>query len=354
MARPSRSTIRARRPVSTTGPDNSSTSADNPVAILDLAEEKAETYRAIGNMQTEYRLPWVEGLRANVNLGFDVSDGKRRNFTPSVLHRELATGRGGSRPGPTRADQHGARDLPQLHHAAPGRSGHPRPDRRLLLDQTHIDSLYYEGNGLSTRRLAAPSSIVPAANATNIEFEQESKLISFFGRVNYNINDRYIARGEPAPRRLVAVRRGERVGHVPVGVGRRGGCRRSRSCAGSRGCPTSSSGAPGPRPATRRSGTTWQYSSYQLGDNQTQYQFGDTVFTTIRPSAVDPNIKWEQTQAGQRRPRLRVRQSADHRRHRLVRQEDRRPDLQRAGGGGHQPVELRHHQHRQHAEPGSS
>ena len=30
---------------------------------------------------------------------------------------------------------------------------------------------------------------------------------------------------------------------------------------------------------------------------QTQYQFGDTLFTTSRPSAVDPNIKWEQTRA---------------------------------------------------------
>jgi iron complex outermembrane receptor protein len=39
------------------------------------------------------------------------------------------------------------------------------------------------------------------------------------------------------------------------------------------------------------------YSSYQLGDGQTQYQFGDTIFTTSRPSAVDPNIKWEQTRA---------------------------------------------------------
>ena len=69
---------------------------------------------------------------------------------------------------------------------------------------------------------------------------------------------------------------------------------------------------------------------------------------------MDPNIKWEETEAGQRRPRLRVRQPAAHRRHRLVRQADRRPALHRAGRGVQQPVELRHHQHRQHAEPGSS
>jgi iron complex outermembrane receptor protein len=65
------------------------------VAILNLAKEQAETYRAVGNMQAEYRMPWIEGLRANVTLGIDASDGKRRNFAPSVLHREQATGRGG-------------------------------------------------------------------------------------------------------------------------------------------------------------------------------------------------------------------------------------------------------------------
>ena len=36
-------------------------------SILNLAEEKAETYRAVGNLQAEYRLPWVNGLRANAH-----------------------------------------------------------------------------------------------------------------------------------------------------------------------------------------------------------------------------------------------------------------------------------------------
>jgi iron complex outermembrane receptor protein len=37
------------------------------------------------------------------------------------------------------------------------------------------------------------------------------------------------------------------------------------------------------------------YSSYQFGDAKTQYQFGDSLFTTSRPSAVDTTIKWEET-----------------------------------------------------------
>ena len=50
------------------------------------------------------------------------------------------------------------------------------------------------------RRPASPPTavgndgIVPAANVKDIWFEQESKLVSFFGRANYNINDRYLAR----------------------------------------------------------------------------------------------------------------------------------------------------------------
>jgi iron complex outermembrane receptor protein len=34
-----------------------------------------------------------------------------------------------------------------------------------------------------------------------------------------------------------------------------------------------------------------------MSDPQAQYIFGDTIITTSRPSAVDPNIKWEETEA---------------------------------------------------------
>jgi iron complex outermembrane receptor protein len=44
-------------------------------------------------------------------------------------------------------------------------------------------------------------------------------------------------------------------------------------------------------------GNYLQYSTYTFGDAQTQAQFGSTFVPTIRPSAVDPNIKWEETEA---------------------------------------------------------
>lgn len=39
------------------------------------------------------------------------------------------------------------------------------------------------------------------------------------------------------------------------------------------------------------------FASYLYGDAQTQAQFGNTFVTTIRPGAVDKNIKWEETRS---------------------------------------------------------
>jgi iron complex outermembrane receptor protein len=277
-------------------PGNSLTSADNPVAFLNLAEEKGWTNRAVGNMQTEYRLPWIEGLRANLNLGFDASRAKRANFVPSVAHAQLKTGNGG-RQSFYRPKQVSTVMEAYLNYTT------PRPLGPGTLDLTggyswskaHGDSLYYEGNGLATDAFGN-DSVVPAATVKNIVFEQESKLISFFGRLNYNINDRYIVAA--SLRYDGSSRFGEAndFGTFPsLSVAWR--LSQEPFLRGVKGLSDLKLRGSWAKTGNQSFGNYLQYSSYQLGDNLTTYQFGDTVFTTSRPSAVDPNIKWEQTRA---------------------------------------------------------
>ncbi len=87
-------------PTSSTGyyewPNNSLQSADNPVAILNLATDQGVTYRSIGSVQGSYRMPFLEALKANVRLGYDVTRTDRATFTPSVLHSQTKTGNDGS------------------------------------------------------------------------------------------------------------------------------------------------------------------------------------------------------------------------------------------------------------------
>ncbi|MFL5402928.1 MAG: SusC/RagA family TonB-linked outer membrane protein [Gemmatimonadales bacterium] len=277
-------------------PDSNLTSADNPVAILNLAEEKAETYRAVGNMQTEYRLPWIDGLRANLTLGFDASDSKRKNFTPSTLHREIVTGRGGQQ---TRYNPTQTSSVLETYLSYTT----PRPLGPGTLDltggyswtKTHTDSVFYEGDGLSTDAFGN-DSIVQALTVKDVRFEQESKLISFFGRANYNINDRYIV--SASLRRDGSSRFGSTndYGTFPsVSVAWR--LSQEPFFRGIKGLSDLKLRGSWAKTGNQSFGNYLQYSSYQLGDALTTYQFGDTIVTTSRPSAVDPKIKWEQTKA---------------------------------------------------------
>ena len=45
----------------------------NPVAVLDQKNDKSTVKRSIGNLQLDYKVHYVDGLRANLNLGYDVS-----------------------------------------------------------------------------------------------------------------------------------------------------------------------------------------------------------------------------------------------------------------------------------------
>ena len=287
-------------PASETGfydwPDSNLTSADNPVAILNLAEEKAVSYRGLGNIQAEYRLPWVEGLRANATLGFDVINARRLNFTPSVLHREIVAGRGGQQ---TRYDPKQVNTVLEtyLNYTT------PKPLGPGILDliggysfsKTNIDSVYYEGRGLTTDAFGN-DSIVPVASSTSLLYEARSKLISLYGRANYNINDKYIV--------AASVRRD---GSSRFGQSNDFGTFPSLSVAwrlsqepflrGIQGLSDLKLRASWAKTGNQSFGNYLAYSSYQLADPSTQYQFGDTIITPSRPSAVDPNIKWEQTRA---------------------------------------------------------
>ena len=271
-------------------------SADNPVAIVELAEEKGVTYRAVGSSQTEYSLPWIEGLRANLNLSFDVTGAERENFRPSTLHREVVTGNGGfqSKYNPT--------NLSTILETYLNYTT-PKPVGPGTLDVTggyswsknHFDSLYYEATGLDSDALGNDG--IPAAeNVRNVNYVAESKLISFFGRANYNINDKYLA--------AFTIRHD---GSSRFGEGNEWGTFPSVALAWRLSEESFLHGVGGLSDLKLRGswaltgnqsfGNYLANTSYQMGNSQAQYIIGDTVITTSRPSAVDPNIKWEETEA---------------------------------------------------------
>lgn len=48
----------------------------NPIAMLNERNDKSKVYRSIGNIQLDYKMHFLPELRANLNLGYDVSTGE--------------------------------------------------------------------------------------------------------------------------------------------------------------------------------------------------------------------------------------------------------------------------------------
>lgn len=267
----------------------------NPVAILELASDKSTTYRGVGNLQAGYSLPWVNGLRANVNLGFDVTKSDRESFFPSVLQNQTQTDHGVlTRTNPTQSN---SVLETYLTYNAPRNLGPGALDLTggYSFAKSHAEFPQLTAKGLSTDLLETGG--IPAAdilqNTLNV---QDSRLISFFGRANYNINDRYLI--------AMSLRRD---GSSRFGDGNQWGTFPSIALAwriseesfmprigGLSDLKIRGSWA---RTGNQSFGNYLQFSTYLVGDAQSQYQFGDTLVTTARPSAVDRNIKWEATRS---------------------------------------------------------
>lgn len=287
-------------PASPTGyyewPGNQLTSADNPVAILGLATDRGLTYRALGNVHASYQLPFLDALRANLNLGYDFARAQRNVRNPSVLHSETKDGTFG---------QDFRSNLSQLQtsleaylnysaalNAVPGTID---ATGGYSYGWTHGEFPWIRGDSLRPD-ITGGNGAISAAQITNFNDIQESRVISFFGRLNYNLNDRYLA--------AVSLRRD---GSSRFGPENQWATFPSVAFAWRLSDESFLGGLGAFSDLKLR--TSWaktgnqafdnyqQYATYLPGDPLTTVQWGSAFVPTIRPSAYDPSIRWETTRA---------------------------------------------------------
>jgi iron complex outermembrane receptor protein len=283
---------------STTGyyewPNNALQSADNPAAILAYASDHAKTYRSLGNVRAAYSMPFLPALSANMNLGYDYTSLDRSTFTPRVLHSQTKSGTNGTDYRTNPSELNTVLET-YLGYAAPAGfiPGSLDMAAGYSYANAHGEYPWYQGTGLSTDVLEG-NGVTSAAVQQNGMDVQESKLISFFGRLNYNINDTYLI--SASLRRDGSSRFGSdnAWGTFPsVSVGwRLSSYDMFQGFLGLSDLKLRGSWA---KTGNQAFANYQQYSSYRFGDNQSSVQFGNQFIPTIRPSAVDPNIKWEQT-----------------------------------------------------------
>ena len=155
----------------------------NPVALLFEKDDRATAKRFIGNAQLDYKVHGVEGLRFNVNAGLD--------FSTSSGTVDVAQG----------SEQ-------SLHNTAESGSGSHKDYSYLRRDQTLESYLDYSRTlgshffdvmaGYSWQHFYTASSAysVKKSDATQVLEDKLSRseyfLVSFFGRANYTLADKYM------------------------------------------------------------------------------------------------------------------------------------------------------------------
>jgi TonB-dependent starch-binding outer membrane protein SusC len=272
-------------------------SASNPVASLNRSVSQGSTWRSVGNIQGAYHLPFLRSLTANVNLGYDLTQANNQTFIPNDLAAQIRQGQGFL--SLSNRNQSNLVGEWYLNYSAPIGvvAGNIDVTGGYSYSQSHSESPYFQETGLPSNQLGIngitvdPKSVVQ--NTTNVV---DYKLISFFGRFNYNLNDRYLL--------AASVRRD---GSSRFGPGNQWGTFPSVSLA------WRVSQEPFLRDVTAISdlklraswaktgnqsfGDYLQYPTYAFSNDQAEYYFGGTFISTIRPGAVDPNIHWETTKS---------------------------------------------------------
>lgn len=259
--------------------------ARNPLGLLYLREDKGKSDRLIGNVQFDYKFHFLPDLRANLNLGLDKSEGRGAVFVPAFAASQF--NRGGSN---NQYKQEKTNKLLEfyLNYA-----------KTFSEIKSRIDVI----GGYSWQDWMTETPSFPDLRADNTEFEPagiegftQNTLVSFYGRLNYNLMEKYLL--------TVTMRRD---GSSRFSPDTRWGNFPSAAFAWrikEENFMQSSTifsdlklrlgwGVTGQQDGIADYG---YQPNYFYGDSAAQYPFGDHHIPVARPQGFDKGLKWEETE----------------------------------------------------------
>ncbi|MFN3852351.1 MAG: SusC/RagA family TonB-linked outer membrane protein [Spirosomataceae bacterium] len=252
----------------------------NPLGLLNLTDDRSDVMRSIGNIQFDYALPFLPDLKANLNLGYDVSSSDGKKLIPAFAASNFSNG--GERTIYTQDKSNKLLDF-YLNYAK--NIGKNRLD--VMLGYSYQDFI---NQGTSITKNENESKTF-----TDNPYKTQNTLVSFFGRANLSIQEALLLtftlrrdgssrfaennRWGTFPSAALAWKLNElkflkdsdifsdlklRVGYGVTGQ--------------------------------QDVGQNFAYlARYTPSLSNAQYQFGNTFYTTLRPEGYNANIKWEQT-----------------------------------------------------------
>jgi len=255
----------------------------NPVALLNQTDNTSIVQRSLGNVQLDYKLPFLPGLRANLNAGYDYFTTKGHNNSPNEAAFTYRNGIGAK----DDYKQNGKTQLVDFY-------------LNYVKDIKSIDSKIDVTGGYSWQHFYKDgSNFSRNGDGTQVsdssKFINENYLVSFFGRMNYTLKDRYLLTFTLRDDGSSHFSKANRWGLFPAAAL----AWKIKDESFLKDVSEVSDlklrlgwGITGQQDV----GNDFPYLPVYRGSTATaQYQFGDVFYNTLRPNPYDANIKWEQT-----------------------------------------------------------
>ncbi|WP_207506842.1 SusC/RagA family TonB-linked outer membrane protein [Telluribacter humicola] len=254
----------------------------NPLGQLMLRDDRSNVSRSIGNIVFDYKFHFLPELRANLNLGYDISKSDGTINVPSNVGMMFARGGQDNLYSQNKTNTtlefylNYVKELPGINSRIDVMGGYSYQD--FLRDSYTLDRN------------------IKGDVFTDYFYKSQNTLVSFFGRANYSLLDKYLVtftlRNDGSSRFAPENRWGlfpslalawrlneegflkdvEAISDLKLRMGYG---------------VTGQQDVLGDYPYLPR---------YTISQSNAQYQFGNTFYNTLRPEGYDANIKWEETE----------------------------------------------------------
>ncbi|QJD95066.1 SusC/RagA family TonB-linked outer membrane protein [Mucilaginibacter robiniae] len=259
----------------------------NPVGVLNDYHSVGDTYRSFGNFTADYRFPFLKALRANVNLGYDLSKGGGSVFVPANAAQAYTTLG-------TSSEYH----QKNYNSVAEAYLNYTNTFKSIKSKIDATAGYSFNDFRTSTRNFAtynaAGTLIAGTTPLYNFDIPRYT-IESYYGRVIYTFDDKYILQGSIRTDGSSKFSPENRWGVFPAvaftwRIIDENFLKDSKAISDlklrlSYGLTGQQDGIP-------------YYSyipTYYLGVQSSQYQFGNNYYYMYTPSAYDANLKWENT-----------------------------------------------------------
>jgi len=272
----------------------------NPVSMLEMRENKSDVIRTIGNVQLDYSLPWVKGLRANLNVGYDYQRGEGTNIMSDsaastyrrweITENPFTVLHFGGENNQYKNTRYNLLFDFYLNYVTDLKSINSRLD---VMAGTGYQDFYFTDYAYADHRYdgSERANTKPAFDT----YPSEYLLKSYYGRLNYTLANKYILTVNLRADGSSKYNPDDRWGFFPSAafawrVSEEDFMVNSKVVSDLK--------------FRLGYGTTGQQDgigfyeylpNYSISNDAAQYQFGTSFYNMYRPAAYDPNLRWETT-----------------------------------------------------------